>query len=160
MHPDVTASLLNPGFDAFDELDELLALLRPPAWHTDAACRGVGAATFFPERDASAAAARTICATCPVRADCLAAAHSYGTDTAGVWGGTTARERARLRRPARPPSPRPATPRPLPAAAEAPDAGDYWTRRIAAMHAQLIAARAGLPAGRPQHRGRRNRQGT
>ncbi len=30
--------------------DDLERLLTPPAWHQQAACRGVGAKTFFPER--------------------------------------------------------------------------------------------------------------
>lgn len=39
-----------------------------------------------------AAAAKAICATCPVTLDCLIASFRMG-ETHGVWGGLTARER-------------------------------------------------------------------
>jgi WhiB family redox-sensing transcriptional regulator len=57
-------------------------------WRNDAACRGHDVAVFFPERGTSPEPGKAICATCPVRAECLAAA-----DDDGIWGGTTAVER-------------------------------------------------------------------
>ena len=50
---------------------------------------------------AQAVVAKRICAACPVRAKCLEYALS-GADTwrgitTGIWGGTTPRERSRLR---------------------------------------------------------------
>lgn len=50
---------------------------------------------FYPERGEEVATAKAVCATCPVRAECLAAGlyEKYG-----IWGGTSERERRKLRR--------------------------------------------------------------
>ena len=58
------------------------------SWREHAACLGHDVAMFFPERNAPTEPALAICATCPVRAECLDAA-----DDDGIWGGTTAVER-------------------------------------------------------------------
>lgn len=68
-------------------------------WYEDAACASHPAEMFFPPSDDSSAAraAKTICAACPVRDECL----SFALETAqseGVWGGMDAGERRRLRR--------------------------------------------------------------
>ena len=63
------------------------------SWCKDAACLGTDVAMFFPERNAPTEPALAICARCPVRAECLAAA-----DDDGIWGGTTAKERASIAR--------------------------------------------------------------
>jgi WhiB family transcriptional regulator, redox-sensing transcriptional regulator len=70
-----------------------------PAWHADAACRGRGTAVFFPGRgqNTACANAKAVCAGCPVRDECLDAALTHG-ELAGIWGGTSERERRRLRR--------------------------------------------------------------
>lgn len=80
-------------------LPDLLALVRPPAWHRDAACLEHGELTWFPERHETTVmrAAIAVCRRCLVRAECLAFALEV-PDTAGVWGGTTSRQRAALRR--------------------------------------------------------------
>lgn len=67
------------------------------SWRADAACRGVDPNVFFPLADEEAGSAKAICATCPVRDDCLdyALATRQGD---GVWGGLTEVERRRLRR--------------------------------------------------------------
>jgi WhiB family redox-sensing transcriptional regulator len=44
-----------------------------------------------------AEAAKRICASCPVRANCLVSALRTG-ESAGIWGGTTPEERRILRR--------------------------------------------------------------
>jgi WhiB family redox-sensing transcriptional regulator len=53
---------------------------------------------FFPERGSAervwVAAAKAVCASCPVRLDCLEAGMS---EPRGVWGGLTAYERRRRR---------------------------------------------------------------
>jgi WhiB family redox-sensing transcriptional regulator len=80
----------------------MLELLRDfigdePDWRADAACRDVDPALFFPDdkRWLDSRAAKAVCATCPVRADCLEA----GIDERfGVWGGLTERERRIERR--------------------------------------------------------------
>jgi WhiB family redox-sensing transcriptional regulator len=67
------------------------------AWYNLAACRDAPTALFFPTNtdQSHAAAAKRICATCPVMAECLEDALSSQMDF-GVWGGTTAEERRRL----------------------------------------------------------------
>ena len=70
------------------------------AWQREAACRGLGAsesrALFFPTRGESVDEARAICERCPVADECLDFALKNGC--VGVWGGTTERQRRRLRR--------------------------------------------------------------
>jgi hypothetical protein len=53
-----------------------------------AACKGADPGLFFPEPgdEATEAAARAICAACPVRAECYAGAIAR-RETSGVWGG-------------------------------------------------------------------------
>lgn len=77
-------------------------------WRLDAACRGVNPELFFaPGRnddrgrrlrtlgDMQRAQALAYCARCPVRDACLDYALRF--DELGIWGGTTYRERRRLR---------------------------------------------------------------
>ena len=68
------------------------------SWMDSALCAQVDPELFFPEyrANAVAAAARRICATCPVRDDCLRYALT-DPDLDGIWGGTTPRQRQRLR---------------------------------------------------------------
>lgn len=66
-------------------------------WRDQAACRTADPATFFPEPGGSAAAAKAICAACPVRVPCAEFADAT-LAKAGVWGGLTEDERARERR--------------------------------------------------------------
>jgi WhiB family redox-sensing transcriptional regulator len=75
---------------------------RPP-WFDHAACRGTDVALFHPERGDTGveAQARKVCATCPVRDQCLTHAVTHH-EIHGIWGGTSARERRRLRHRARP----------------------------------------------------------
>ncbi len=69
------------------------------SWRDQAACNGVDSQVFFPdsEEDVASAAAKTICADCPVLQTCLqyALATNQG---AGVWGGLDEGERRRMRR--------------------------------------------------------------
>lgn len=75
--------------------DALIAKLRP-AWHAQAACKGKGDLMFPPEGKRRHTEARRICASCPVRDQCLAEALDDPT-LVGIWGGLTPRERGRLR---------------------------------------------------------------
>jgi WhiB family redox-sensing transcriptional regulator len=52
---------------------------------------------FFPEKGGAVTEARRICAGCEVRPECLAWALAQPEQLAGVWGGTTERERRTLR---------------------------------------------------------------
>jgi len=64
-------------------------------WRRLAVCAGMDPALFYPERGEDVAQAKAICATCPVKAECLA----YNLhEKHGIWGGTSERERRRLRR--------------------------------------------------------------
>jgi WhiB family transcriptional regulator, redox-sensing transcriptional regulator len=66
-------------------------------WQDEALCRGhEHPELWFPKNHGGSA--RSICATCPVRADCLAFALDQGADIAGVWGATAEHERRLLRR--------------------------------------------------------------
>lgn len=70
---------------------------RNMTWRDDAACRDDDTSIFFPDREADVARAVAICATCPVRDDCLEfALRTRQVD--GVWGGLTEPERRRVRR--------------------------------------------------------------
>lgn len=70
-------------------------------WRSSAACHGVDPDLFFPKEGTGCNAgkeAKAICATCPVRAECLE--HALGFSESydhGVWGGTSWSERRRIR---------------------------------------------------------------
>ncbi|MDP1878986.1 MAG: WhiB family transcriptional regulator [Actinomycetota bacterium] len=68
-------------------------------WQMDGACRGEDPSLFFhpegergPARDSREAAAKAVCATCPVLAEC--AAHALAVrEPYGVWGGMSEDDR-------------------------------------------------------------------
>ena len=66
-------------------------------WMADAACLGIAASLFFPERGESTKQAKAVCAGCEVAGPCL----KYALDNRiifGIWGGCSERERRRIRR--------------------------------------------------------------
>jgi WhiB family redox-sensing transcriptional regulator len=71
-------------------------------WSTEAICLQEDPELFFPSGDGGRAQgqiemARSVCARCPVRSDCLTLALT--TDAKyGIWAGTTPVQRRRLRR--------------------------------------------------------------
>ena len=68
-------------------------------WTSKARCIGVDPSVFFPEEASGHdwhAEAKSICARCRVRSECLEAAIERGE--VGVWGGTDEEERRRIRR--------------------------------------------------------------
>jgi WhiB family redox-sensing transcriptional regulator len=67
-------------------------------WFDEAACRGTGTDVFFPVSEGDATEAKKLCATCPVREDCLEHALAMSPAPEGVWGGLTRIERHRLTR--------------------------------------------------------------
>lgn len=83
---------------------ELLDLIRPPGWHRDALCRepAYDPAWWFPRgrpinQERIAELAREVCRRCLVQENCLAHALA-DPGLVGVWGGTTERDRARMRK--------------------------------------------------------------
>lgn len=97
--PDEPEYLGDPS-DLIDAASFVVELLRPPAWHTQAACAGRGLDAFYPGRGESLDPAREVCAGCEVQAECLAEAlgRPSWADGGGVWGGTSERQRRKLRR--------------------------------------------------------------
>jgi WhiB family redox-sensing transcriptional regulator len=72
------------------------------SWRERAACRETGLDLFFPIGSAGPAAdetrrARQVCASCPVRQECLDYALASGQQY-GIWGGLGEQERRLLRR--------------------------------------------------------------
>lgn len=81
---------------ALSRLDELA--VRQP-WMRDAACLGHDPELFFASvgHEETVAAAKAVCADCPVRTDCLDYALT-NYEQHGVWGGTSLKQRAAMRR--------------------------------------------------------------
>lgn len=86
--------------DRYVDLDRLAPLMEngvPDGWRAQAACKGAPVELFF--RDYSTGgdlnAPYRLCATCPVRYECLAD-NLY--EPFGIWGGVTVNQRRRLRR--------------------------------------------------------------
>jgi WhiB family transcriptional regulator, redox-sensing transcriptional regulator len=66
-------------------------------WSAQAACRDADTNLFFPGSGGSDLAAKKICMSCAVRAQCLDTALRTPF-TFGIWGGTSERQRRRIRR--------------------------------------------------------------
>ena len=75
---------------------ELEALLTPPAWFADAACKEHQDLDWFPGKGETPRRQLKVCASCLVRLECLEYALADKT-TVGIWGGSTATARRRLR---------------------------------------------------------------
>lgn len=68
-----------------------------PAFWSHGACVDLPADWFHPERGESTKEAKGVCSACAVRVDCLG--YALGTyQRFGIWGGTSERERRRIRR--------------------------------------------------------------
>jgi WhiB family redox-sensing transcriptional regulator len=73
-------------------------------WHTQGECRTMDQSLFFPAADLDGHArlnqerlAKSICETCPVKDPCREFALA-GSESYGIWGGTTPTERLRIAR--------------------------------------------------------------
>lgn len=66
-------------------------------WQSKARCLEVDPEIFFPERGGSSKAARAVCTQCEVRIECLRYALA-NREQFGIWGGTSERERRKLRK--------------------------------------------------------------
>jgi WhiB family redox-sensing transcriptional regulator len=66
-----------------------------PAWQASSACREHPEVDFFVDRAEDAEAAKSVCARCPVRRECLE--HALANDERhGIWGGLSPRQRKAL----------------------------------------------------------------
>ena len=65
-------------------------------WRAEGLCVRTNPDLFFPNPTDDPAPALAVCASCPVRGACLAAALNIG-DCDGVWGGTLPAERQDMR---------------------------------------------------------------
>jgi len=83
-----------PHPSPFSEPGDLFA---SAAFMAFGACRGTDPDVFFPDRGESLEPAKQVCAGCVVRDECLEHALRNG-ERFGVWGGTSERERRRIRR--------------------------------------------------------------
>jgi WhiB family redox-sensing transcriptional regulator len=69
-----------------------------PTIVVDALCTQTDPEIFFPEKGQNTTQAKAICAQCPISLACLDDALSIsGIDDFGIWGGTSAKERAWMR---------------------------------------------------------------
>lgn len=75
----------------------MAVILQSLAWQAEARCLVADPEIFFPERGGSSKAARSVCTNCPVRIECLKYALA-NREQFGIWGGTSERERRKLRR--------------------------------------------------------------
>lgn len=66
-------------------------------WAADALCAGTDPELFFPAGDKPGMEARCVCASCPVRENCLAYA-IIAEEPFGIWGGLDTNERQGIRR--------------------------------------------------------------
>lgn len=68
--------------------------MKSPQWFAKASCKGLDASLFFGEgHDVSVITAKEICATCPVRIECLEYAVELNEYDFGIWGGVSPRHR-------------------------------------------------------------------
>ena len=65
-------------------------------WHSRGLCVGEDPEVFFPSHANPGAAARQVCAACPVRHECLI--YATVADEFGIWGGLDQQERRNLKR--------------------------------------------------------------
>jgi WhiB family redox-sensing transcriptional regulator len=68
-------------------------------WRQDALCAQVGGDLWFPRKGGSNHPAKRVCTVCPVRKECLddVMARTDVVDDYGIRGGTSPKERERMR---------------------------------------------------------------
>lgn len=77
-----------------------MTLGRLMPWAAQGKCRDADPDLFHPEKGESVEPAKAICRRCPVQAECLQWAIDH-EEKFGVWAGTSAVERRKMRREAR-----------------------------------------------------------
>ena len=98
----VSKPALNPTAVASTGMDDVHSKLGwlEPSWFTDALCREPHpTVNWFPSGSLLNRGAIAICMRCSVRTECIGFALDLPPteDTSGIWGGTTPRQRRRLR---------------------------------------------------------------
>ncbi|ABK52231.1 transcription factor WhiB [Acidothermus cellulolyticus 11B] len=89
---------VNPWHDIIAGLAELRNRMDDELrWQEQALCAQTDPEAFFPEKGGSTREAKRICASCPVRIECLEYALAHD-ERFGIWGGLSERERRRLKR--------------------------------------------------------------
>ena len=83
--------------DAVPYTGSTLDTLIDDNWWDRAACLCVDDEAFFPERGGSTYEAKKLCKICPVKDECLEYALERD-ESWGVWGGTSEKERRKLKR--------------------------------------------------------------
>ena len=68
-----------------------------PTWMQHGNCHSESPEVFFPSDGIGVIRAQQVCMGCPVKAECLDHALNMHIDH-GVWGGTSERQRQRMRR--------------------------------------------------------------
>ena len=96
---------MTPRDDARRDAPTATRLTIPGKWTQQALCAQAYPDAWYPDRNQRELIqlAKRICARCPVQAAylryALSGADTWGGISTGIWGGTTAQERNRLRRP-------------------------------------------------------------
>ena len=83
-----------------DEQSPLWGLFMPAeatSWQYNALCAQTDPEAFFPEKGGSTREAKSICAKCPVREQCLEWALEHD-ERFGIWGGLSERERRKVKK--------------------------------------------------------------
>lgn len=88
---------------ATDNLLRSLLAGTMPDWYDDALCAQTDPELFYPEKGGSVREAKSICASCDVREQCLEEALDHD-ERFGIWGGLSERERRKLKRERRTPA--------------------------------------------------------
>ena len=82
---------------AEDDPDEFVELIGEGDWKTRGSCIDLPSNLFFPGKGESHRDAQRVCATCPVRQECLEYALANGIKF-GIWGGESERGRRAIRK--------------------------------------------------------------
>lgn len=68
-------------------------------WTDEAKCKGSSTEAFYPDQGSHATDVKKFCSDCPVRKQCLEAALATPPNNDfGIWGGTSAPQRKKIRR--------------------------------------------------------------
>jgi WhiB family redox-sensing transcriptional regulator len=67
------------------------------AWMASAVCAQTDPETFYPDKGGTTRPAKTTCADCPVKAECLEYALTHD-ERFGIWGGLSPQQRRNLTR--------------------------------------------------------------